>query len=114
MVLDKNLVGGSTNLLILTLLNEKDMYGYQLIKEIDIRSENAFQFKEGSLYPVLHKMKNNGYVKSYTEKGENGKDRKYYQITKKGQTYLQEQTEQWEKFTSSVNKVIGGNAHAYA
>lgn len=114
MKMDKNLIGGSAILLVLTLLDEKDMYGYQIIKEIDKRSDSTFQFKEGSLYPVLHKLDNNGYVKSYTAKGENGKNRRYYQITKAGKGELKEQEEQWKNFSISVNKVIGGNAHAYA
>ncbi len=113
MTVDKNLIGGSVNLLILTLLDENDMYGYQIIKEIDLRSDSTFQFKEGSLYPVLHKLKNNGYVEAYKQKGENGKDRIYYKITKKGQKQLVEQKEQWNLFSTSVNKVIGGSTHAY-
>lgn len=113
-MIDKNLIGGSAILLILTLLDEKDMYGYQIIKELDKRSDSTFQFKEGSLYPVLHKLNNKGYVKSYMEKGENGKSRKYYQITKRGKCQLKIEEEQWKKFSLSVNKVIGGNANAYA
>ncbi len=113
MKIDKNLIGGSAILLVLTLLDEKDMYGYQIIKEIEQRSDQTFQFKEGSLYPVLHKLLNKGYVKSYMSKGETGRNRKYYQITKMGQLQLTEQKEQWEKFTQSVNKVIGGTPHVY-
>lgn len=114
MKIDKNLIGGSAILLVLTLLDEKDMYGYQIIKEIEIRSDSTFQFKEGSLYPVLHKLYNNGYVKSYMAKGDTGKNRKYYHITKSGKKQLNEQKEQWKQFSLSVNKVIGGNAHAYS
>jgi len=114
MKIDKNLIGGSAILLVLTLLNEKDMYGYQIIKEIEERSDSTFQFKEGSLYPVLHKLKNNGYVKSYTAKGDTGKNRKYYQITLVGQKHLKAQEEQWKLFSVSVNKVLGGSAHVYA
>jgi len=114
MKIDKNLIGGSAILLVLTLLNEKDMYGYQIIKEIEERSDSTFQFKEGSLYPVLHKLKNNGYVKSYTAKGDTGKNRKYYQITLVGQKHLKAQEEQWKLFSVSVNKVLGGSAYVYA
>ncbi len=114
MKIDKNLIGGSAILLVLTLLDEKDMYGYQIIKEIELRSDNTFQFKEGSLYPVLHKLHNKGYVKPYTAKGDTGKTRKYYQLTKKGRKQLKEEKDQWIQFSLSVNKVIGGQAHAYA
>ena len=76
--MDKNLVGGSTMLMLLSLLEEKDCYGYEIIKELKERSQNVFPFKEGTLYPVLHKMENLGYVKSYRAQAENGKERKYY------------------------------------
>ena len=112
MKIDKNLIGGSAILLVLTLLDEKDMYGYQIIKEIEIRSDKTFQFKEGSLYPVLHKLHNKGYVKSYMAKGETGKSRKYYQLTRNGRKQLIEQKEQWNRFSLSVNKIVGGTAHA--
>jgi DNA-binding PadR family transcriptional regulator len=65
MKIDKGLIGGSTILLLLSLLEESDRYGYEIIKELEMRSDKAFQFKEGTLYPVLHKLENSGYVKSY-------------------------------------------------
>jgi len=114
MKIDKSLIGGSAILLVLTLLNENDMYGYQIIKEIEVRSDETFQFKEGSLYPVLHKLLNKGFVTSYTAKGDTGKNRKYYQLTKLGRLHLKQQTDQWDLFTKSVNKVIGGHNHAYS
>ena len=52
--MDKNLLGGSTVLMLLSLLSEGDRYGYDIIRELAARSENVFQMREGSLYPVLH------------------------------------------------------------
>lgn len=109
---DKGLVGGSTVLLVLSLLEETDRYGYEIIKELELRSEDAFRLKEGSLYPVLHKLENNGYVESYKEKGDRGRERKYYKITKKGTKQLSKEKEKWKMFTLSVNKVIGGESYA--
>ena len=54
--MDKNLLGGSTVLMLLSLLSEGDRYGYDIIRELAARSENVFQMREGSLYPVLHRM----------------------------------------------------------
>lgn len=110
MKLDKGLVGGSTMLLVLTLLTEKDFYGYEIIKELEERSDKTFEFKEGTLYPVLHKMENNGFVRSYLEKTEAGKERKYYRITRKGLGQLAAEKEQWAAFSTSVNKVVYGEA----
>ena len=114
MKIDKGLIGGSTILLLLSLLEEADRYGYEIIRELEIRSDKTFQFKEGSLYPVLHKLENSGYVKSYMAKGDTGKERRYYQITKEGKKQLVEEKKKWEVFSMSVNKVIGGESNAFA
>lgn len=114
MEFDKGLVGGSTPLLVLTLLEREDMYGYQIIKELERRSENAFQFKEGTLYPVLHRLENQGSVKSYRKAAENGKERKYYAITPEGRRQLAAEKAQWEAFTLSVGRVVGGPAYGFA
>lgn len=114
MKIDKNLIGGSSILLVLTLLDKTDMYGYEIIKELETRSDKTFQFKEGTLYPVLHKLENDGFVKSYMAKGDTGRERKYYQITKKGKKQLTEEMEKWNLFSLSVNRVIGGELNALA
>ncbi len=113
MAVDKNLLGGSTVLMLLSLLSEQDMYGYEIIKELEQRSEGIFKFKEGTLYPVLHKIENMGYVKSYRKTGDNGKERKYYGITFEGKTALADEKASWKEFSVSVNKVIGGEAYAF-
>ncbi len=112
MKIDKNLIGGSSILLVLSLLSNADMYGYEMIKELEVRSDKTFQFKEGTLYPILHKLENDGFVKSYMSKGDSGRERKYYQITVKGKKQLEEEKEKWNIFSSSVNKVVGGELNA--
>lgn len=113
MTIDKGLMGGSSLLLVLSLLAESDKYGYEIIKELDDRSDGTFQLKEGTLYPVLHKLENSGYVHSYMSKSDAGKERKYYHITEKGKKQLSTEKQQWHVFSSSVNKVIGGELHAF-
>ena len=114
MNIDKGLIGGSTFLMILSLLENQDFYGYEIIKEIEKRSDSTFQFKEGTLYPVLHKMENQSLIKSYRTKTAAGKERKYYKITSEGQKQLEKETEKWNRFMISVNKVIGGELYGYA
>jgi len=111
---DKNLLGGTTGLLLLSLLSDQDMYGYEIIKELERRSDSSFQFKEGTLYPVLHKLENMGWLKSYLSKGDAGRERKYYQITVKGKKQLTLEKEQWEVFTQSVEKVVFGGQYELA
>ena len=113
MQIDKGLLGGSTTLLLLSLLSESDRYGYEIIRDLEQRSDQTFQFKEGTLYPVLHKLENSGYVKSYLAKGDTGKERKYYRITKNGVQQLAEEKKKWEVFSVSVNKVLDGEVHAF-
>ena len=114
MEIDKGLIGGSTILLVLSLLEEADRYGYEIIKELEARSDKTFQFKEGSLYPVLHKLENKGIVTSYFSKGATGKERKYYRITKSGRRRLSEEKQKWKLFSGCVDKVIGGGIHAFS
>ena len=83
MAVDKSLVSGSTMMLILKLLEEKDMYGYEMIETLREKSENVFELKAGTLYPLLHGLEEKGFVESY-EKEAVGKIRKYYHITRSG------------------------------
>lgn len=114
MKIDKSLVTGSTTMLVLSLLNSGDKYGYEMIKELEVLSDSTFLLKEGTLYPILHSLENDGMVKSYIGEAENGRKRKYYRITLKGQKLLSDKKEEWDFFTSKVNKVIGGEVHAMA
>lgn len=111
MKIDKGLIGGGTHLLLLSLLNERDMYGYEIIGELEIRSDKVFQFKEGTLYPILHRLENQGYLKSYKSKGDAGRERKYYQITRNGKKQLVEEKQQWEVFSKSMNRIVVGEEY---
>lgn len=113
MAINKGLLGGSTPLLLLSLLINQDCYGYEIIKLLEERSDNTFSFKEGTLYPVLHKLENEGYIRSYYRK-KDGRQRRYYTITDRGIKQLAEEKEQWKRFSFAVNKVIGGEANAIA
>lgn len=107
MKINKELLKGSTTILILSLLNKKEMYGYEMIKEIDARSKGVFSFKEGTLYPILHGLENENFIESYWEAGEGKRKRKYYKITEEGKGILKEKEDEWKLFTSTVNQVIG-------
>lgn len=109
MKVDKELIKGSTSLLILSLLNRKEMYGYEMIKEIDVTSNGIFSFKEGTLYPILHTLESDGFIESFWREGETKRKRKYYSITKAGKKYLQTKEEEWNLFENTVNRVLRGN-----
>ena len=109
--IDKELMKGSTTLLILNLLDKENLYGYQLIKKLSEESENIFNLKEGTLYPILHGLEEKGFISSYWD-DTTGKKRKYYSITKQGKKQLKESKEEWKVFSGAVNKVIGGVSYA--
>ncbi len=111
MAMNKNLLGGSLGMLLLHLLNEKDRYGYDIIRELEVRSEAAFVMQEGTLYPVLHKLENKGLVKSYMTESETGRKRKYYKITDRGIKQLSEEKEEFERFAKSVRLVVGSGSY---
>ena len=108
--IDKSLLSGSTTLLLLQLLSEKDMYGYEMIETLKDRSQNVFELKAGTLYPLLHGMEGKKYLESY-EREAGGKTRKYYRITKTGRKHLKEKKKEWETYTGAVGRVLGGPAY---
>ena len=87
MNIKKELTKGSSALLVLSVLENEEMYGYQIIKEIEKRSEDVFSFKEGTLYPILHAFEEQEYLMSFWRQSEQGSQRKYYRITDKGRMY---------------------------
>ncbi|WP_099336153.1 PadR family transcriptional regulator [Clostridium cadaveris] len=114
MKVDKSLITGSTTMLILSLLKDGDKYGYEMIKELEKKSDETFSLKEGTLYPILHGLEVDGMVESYSKESEMGRKRKYYRLTKKGLRLLEEKKEEWNLFASKVNKVLGGSGYALA
>ena len=77
---------GVLELIVLAAVEQKDMYGYEMIDTLSKRSDNVFELKVGTLYPLLHSMVQSGYLESYNQEA-NGKLRKYYRITDKGILY---------------------------
>ncbi|MEH7125772.1 MULTISPECIES: PadR family transcriptional regulator [unclassified Bacillus (in: firmicutes)] len=111
---NRELVKGSSSLLLLQMLGERDMYGYEIVKELEKRSENEFSFKEGTLYPALHKLEKQEYIECYWQEQEKGPARKYYRITEAGKEMLLEKTREWNDFVSVMNKVMGRKKHGSA
>lgn len=105
MAVDKALLTGSMTMLVLKLLSEKDMYGYEMIDTLRQRSQNVFELKAGTLYPLLHGLEEKGMLKVY-EQEYLGKIRKYYSITKEGKKLLKTKTEEWNEYSGAVFSVL--------
>jgi len=98
---------GSAELLILTMLQEDSRHGYEMGKLIELRSGGRIQFHISSLYPILVRMQNRGWITSRWVEKEGERRRRYYRITEKGERALTEQRRRWEEFSVAVNEVIG-------
>lgn len=105
MSIDKSLLSGGTAMLLLKLLSKQDLYGYEMIETLRRHSQNVFELKAGTLYPLLHNLENKGLLTAY-EKEAAGKIRKYYSITKKGQKALEQKQEEWQLYSRAVDSVL--------
>ncbi len=108
MKINRELMKGSTSILILSLLENENMYGYQITQALKKKSEDIFDLKEGTLYPMLHGLENENAIESFWIDADNGKRRKYYAITKEGRKLLKHKKAEWQTYTKAVNSVIGG------
>lgn len=104
---EKKYLPGNTAMMILKLLDGQDMYGHQIIVALAKRSHDAFNIKTGILYPILHNLENEGYVSSYRDEVDDGKERKYYQITMRGKEHLARKWAEWIAYIESINAVMG-------
>ncbi|WP_026892605.1 PadR family transcriptional regulator [Lacrimispora aerotolerans] len=106
--MDKRYMALGTSMLVLKLLKQQSMYGYQIIRELEQQSQNVFRLQEGTLYPVLHTLEQQGAVTSFQQTSENGRLRKYYALTTDGEKMLDEKLKEWEIYQTAINQVIGG------
>ena len=100
------LLKGNTETLLLILMEAEPMYGYQLAKEIDQRSSGYFAFKEGTMYPALHRLERDKLVEGTWQDTPNGVRRRYYRITAKGRQALADRLVEWRRFSRAMNSVM--------
>jgi PadR family transcriptional regulator, regulatory protein PadR len=96
---------GSTEILVLSLLQERPMYGYEISQQLDLRSQGYFEMKEGLLYPALHRMQHKGWLSSEWRTVD-GRPRKYYSLTSLGKKVLREQAAEWKTFLEELDSVL--------
>jgi PadR family transcriptional regulator, regulatory protein PadR len=104
---DSDLLRGNTDSLLLSLISEHgETYGYRLIKEIEQRSQGYFRFREGTVYPALRKLENDGLITGEWKRLPNGQERRYYSITPKGQEFLIRKLAMWKDFSSAMALIL--------
>ncbi len=106
------LLKGTTALLVLAVLSEGELYGYEIAAQIRERSGAFIDPGEGWLYPALHKLELEGALEATWRESEIGPKRRYYRLTRKGTRMLAAQSSEWESFARSVQRVTRGPADA--
>jgi len=98
--------------LILAVLAKNKAHGYQIVSLTESQTEGKLTLNLGTIYPVLHKLEKDGYIKGCWEREQSQRDRKFYQITGKGQKYLSQRIEEWKSFTEVLlNQILGVMSH---
>ncbi|HKL47212.1 MAG TPA: PadR family transcriptional regulator [Candidatus Izemoplasmatales bacterium] len=106
-MISSDVIRGHIDTIILNLLTEKDMYGYELVSVIKERSNNLFNIKEATLYSVLQRLEKKALIASYLGEKSYGRKRRYYQITSLGKAYLKEMVKEWKILKKIMHKMIG-------
>lgn len=104
-------MSGVPELLVLRLLAQREMYGYELVKQIRLVTGEGIKLGEGVVYPALHALERSGALRA-KRKAVNGRTRVYYRVTTKGQRRLDALTENWERINSGVRAALGATAGA--
>ena len=105
------LVRSSADLIVLSVLTIRPMYGYEILVSLADRGDGQFRFKQGTLYPLLYRLEREGWISAEWEVPEKGKKRKVYSLTKDGRAVQQARAEEWSRFTKSVNSILKECGH---
>lgn len=106
---DRELLKGNTPTLVLAVLRDGPLHGYGIAREIERRSGHTLKFKEGTLYPALHALEQQGLITGEWRRTDQGRERRVYLLTPAGHGALEERTRAWERFSSAVHRVIAGD-----
>lgn len=104
---DREFLTGTVSVLILSLLQEREMYGYEMLQEAERRSARTLRLKEGTLYPALHQMERSGLLKSTWRDSPAGRARKYYSLTAKGRRQAESKRRQWASLSTAMRAILG-------
>jgi len=103
----KELIGSTTAPLVLAVLSRGESYGYEIARAVNVDSDGALEWQEGTLYPALHKMEKDGLIASAWRDSDAGRPRKYYRLTESGWKALEEYRAEWDRYVWAVARVMG-------
>lgn len=101
---------GSIDILLLSLLNKRDMYGYEMVKTLKENSNELYNMSEGTLYPALKRLENKKWLESYWGNSEIGGRRKYYRVTEDGKIELSRKLQEWSQINNLIKVCSEGMA----
>ena len=109
MDVSNDLVRGSVVPIVMALLHERPMYGYEMVKLVNARSNGLLEWREGTLYPALHQLEADRLIASkWQAASQTGKPRKYYRLSRKGTAELARRRSEWEQFANAVDGLLMG------
>ncbi|UCE42565.1 MAG: helix-turn-helix transcriptional regulator [Candidatus Aminicenantes bacterium] len=104
-MISKALVAASTKPMILSILIGGENYGYQIIQKVKELSGGRLEWSDGMLYPVLHRLEKDGFIRSQWKTSDGGRLRKYYKLTDKGREELEKERKQWLSVHEALSKL---------
>ncbi|QAS52037.1 PadR family transcriptional regulator [Halobacillus litoralis] len=104
--MDREIMKGSIDILMLNLVNRHDMYGYEIVKHLREESDQLYNMSEGTLYPALKRLEKKEWLTSYWTETTHGR-RKYYKITDEGRKILLQKLEEWKSVNDLITKTTG-------
>jgi PadR family transcriptional regulator PadR len=102
-----DLLQGTLDVLVLKTLELEPMHGWGISQRIQQISENVLQVNQGSLYPALHRLEEQGLIQAKWGASENNRQAKYYELTRAGRKQLTQETENWERLAGAVGRILG-------
>ncbi len=103
----KNLLQGTLDLLILKTLDLEPMHGWGISQRIQQVSDSVLQVNQGSLYPALHRLEEQGWIAASWKTSENNRQAKYYELTRRGRKQLAEEKDNWLRLSAAVGRIVG-------
>lgn len=104
----KDLIAASATPLVLSILQQGDSYGYEIIQKIREASGGSMDWADGMLYPILHRLEKKEWVESYWGQSESGRKRKYYKLRRSGRKALKDQRQTWTEIYALLQRLNGG------
>lgn len=105
-----DLMRGTLDTILLQVISKRPMYGYEICRAVNTRTQGYFDLREGSLYPALHRLERAGCLKAHWEQVDSGRRRKYYQISESGSESLVRKRDEWRRFSGAVERVLTANS----